>query len=292
MKNIQKILIAATFLASPILATAQIGGGINPGGFGSTTGAFNDNEFQVDTFFRVRADYRNAINHGGVWSNRDVVFVVGTRISARDNTFELQEMLRQWRNISNQELLAQLQQDLENFSGPEDCSQTLGLVDFFRDVLSEIALRENGIENGQPRHEWGSALVLDNGNVTIRNDAIYSDSDRTEVSHFLSSAELPNLVSILHNHPRQGASGANINLENRYPSDDDWSEADRIVGLGANPNLLSLTIVDPFGDARVFPYSQNAAYRNLSPNQQRSGQNLPDEVPHTADIENAECVNL
>jgi hypothetical protein len=201
-------------------------------------------------------------------------------------------MLRNWRNLANEERLAQIKEDLDSLGGPEDCTSEIGLIDFFRDLLHEIAFDRYGSLDGRNRHEWGALLVSDDGNVSVLNNQIYTDGDATQVGHDITGLDLSRLVSVIHNHPRQGTASDDINLENRYPSDDDWTAADNLVARGANPAILTLTVVDPAGEARIFPYSERAAVRNLSASQRRDGKNLPGEVPNNTVMRDSKCVTL
>lgn len=162
------------------------------------------------------------------------------------------------------------------------CPQTEGLIDFFRDLVGEI------LDSTSRDFEYGALLYNDNGNVGLYRGAIYTDSSTTSVDHPFNPDDAPNIVSIIHNHPSQG--GGNIDLENRYPSDTDWAAGEALVNAGADPNTLTLVIVDPNGDARVFNYSDRDQYENMSARDMRNGKDLPSPIPDDAD--NDPCVSI
>lgn len=77
-----------------------------------------------------------------------------------------------------------------------------------------------------------------------------------------------------------------MNHVNRYPSGNagsssgDWAVLDGLVNppssvLGADPNNLSIYIVDPWGTTREFKYSDKDACQNMSDLDRKQGENLP-----------------
>lgn len=278
MKNSTKYLIGAMLVCSPVPVKAQLGG---------TFGTLHNQDYAVDLFQRTTTNYMTAtpLANGG-WSNGDVVIGVASRIRPFENDPSIDAMLRRWREMSDQTFLAQIQQEFPNFDGPSSCTEEMALADFFRDFLNEM---EN-FQSGALGVEWGMTIVMSDGSTVVLNDQIYTDGSRSRVSHSIPRGQIPNLVSIVHNHPRQGLEGDDINLENRYPSQDDWIEADNLVALGADPNVLSLTLLDPFGEARIFPYSERDTYVNQSDSDRENGENLPEEVSDAATI--GDCVKL
>ncbi|CAM3856326.1 hypothetical protein [Litorimonas haliclonae] len=139
-------------------------------------------------------------------------------------------------------------------------------------------------------NEYGTLLVQDNGNTIFYKNGFYTNNDPYGVAHPITSVNAPSVVSVVHNHPRQGSIYADINLEYRYPSVDDWAAADATVALGADPNVLTMTVIDPWGDARVFEYSDRNFYLNQGVSSRENGDSLPPKVPEDADL--GECVKL
>lgn len=81
------------------------------------------------------------------------------------------------------------------------------------------------------------------------------------------------ITGFVHNHP--GGVFTDVDL-NRYPSGADWAAAAGAVELGADPATYSLYVVDGNGNLREFAYADRALYENLTDEQKRNGENLPE----------------
>lgn len=241
-----------------MMAQSQFNGGPD-----NTFGSIGGNDFVVDVFIRTTTDYTGISNYNSrSWnSNVDVVITAGNRIRPYDEDVALFQMIQGWNDFSNQERLTQMLEELERFEGPKDCNATLGLVDFFRDVLGEIANFNEGrrdLNAGNLEVEYAAALVTSDGNLSFFDEGYFTDNLSYQAGLPIPVAEQSSVVSIIHNHPIQGDIKDSINKENRYPSNDDWNGADLLIANGADPNILSLTIIDPFGETRVFPYADKS----------------------------------
>ncbi len=110
--------------------------------------------------------------------------------------------------------------------------------------------------------------------------AIYRNADGTLQSSSLHSANLgnggrvrwdfrqegidpANVTGIVHNHDLQHY-GQNTYSQsiNRFPSDQDWNSATLLVNSGADPNLLSLYVIDTLGVLREFRYINKSTYEH------------------------------
>lgn len=83
------------------------------------------------------------------------------------------------------------------------------------------------------------------------------------------SINASNITGFNHNHPADeycNGSGDLLRsqeIENGYPSVNDWVFADALVGAGANPDELTLFIADCDGVLRGFPYSQKIEFQEM-----------------------------
>jgi hypothetical protein len=151
-------------------------------------------------------------------------------------------------------------------------------------LLAVPFLAHSQINGGPPGSVFGSVGAGDYS-VDVFARTTHDYSNATYHGGGIWSGEIDEIISV-------GSRTRNysINLENRYPSDDDWDAADHFVARGSDPNLLTLTVIDPFGAARVFAYSDRAIYRNQKPSHRINGDNLPEDVPDDADL--GDCVKL
>lgn len=112
----------------------------------------------------------------------------------------------------------------------------------------------------------------------------YQNGVHTDYTTEFAKSPLPNdkssIAGIVHNHVWAGTTSSRA--ENRYPSDDDWDNLTSLVfpsfGDGANPNELSMFLLDPFGTLREFKYSQKDTFQALSSQQRINGDNLPNQT--------------
>lgn len=63
-----------------------------------------------------------------------------------------------------------------------------------------------------------------------------------------------------------------------------------LVDRGADPDVLTLGIVDGQGAARLFRYSDRALYQGMTSSQRQAGENLPPDIPDDADT--GMCVEI
>ena len=123
-----------------------------------------------------------------------------------------------------------------------------------------------------------SGLLVQNSNGTFglsQNEL--STRYSTDSSSFDGLSSYSSSYGIVHNHAFDD-SNYNANFLNRYPSSGDWAALDLLVAGGANPNNLSVFILDPFGDLREFSYTDKALYESMTDSQRYADENLPSET--------------
>lgn len=132
----------------------------------------------------------------------------------------------------------------------------------------------DGIRNSSDRQpEYGLTIARDGdsfvvGRVTRGESYSESDQPKTELAP-PRGFDWENVVAMIHSHPEADNSAAN--RRNRAPSDADWLAADEAVARGANPDELTIYIIDKWGDLRAFDYmtpeERGATRSNPSGNQ-------------------------
>jgi hypothetical protein len=112
------------------------------------------------------------------------------------------------------------------------------------------------------------------------NDEIRTSNSPTYVQFnvgAIPSADLANMVGMVHNHP-WNSSDYYQNFVQRYPSAADWTMLDKMAGAGANPNELSVYVVDGWGTVREYKYNDREALNGLDDNQRKNGVMLGSEA--------------
>ena len=136
----------------------------------------------------------------------------------------------------------------------------------------QISDRIQGISASE-NYEYGAMIVANaDGTFGAANDGIHTDYSSSNVS-LGTVDDYSSVVGIVHNHPWD-TSNFYDNLADRYPSTADWAALDQLVSNGANPNNLSIFILDGFGNLREFKYSDKAIFINMSLSDKWNGVNL------------------
>jgi hypothetical protein len=124
--------------------------------------------------------------------------------------------------------------------------------------------------------EYGAVIVRNaNGTYGVHNDVFYTSYSPTAVNH--PAPRDGSIVGTVHTHPEiKNAEYLFQNYENRYPSEADWAQADKIVAEGGgDSNKLSVYLVDYLGVVREFRYVDKAMYLALQPHEKQHGKGLP-----------------
>lgn len=156
-----------------------------------------------------------------------------------------------------------------------DCDSAAGLA---RTVADELRYLGPG-GNSLPPVEFGAGIVRQqSGRVSLYKDNLVSLGDKGKSVLFLpTGAEASNIVGWVHNHPTYGFDPT-LDLEGRYPSVDDWTEAERVVTERGVPASVSLFIVDSVCAVREFNYADKASFQSLKAPNMRRGELLPPQI--------------
>ncbi len=156
-----------------------------------------------------------------------------------------------------------------------ECDSGAGLARTVADELRYLGPDGNTL----PPVEFGAGIIRQqSGRVSLYKDNLVSLGDNARSTLFLpGAAEASNVVGWVHNHPTYGYD-PNLDLEARYPSTDDWSEAQRVVNERGIPASISLFIVDSAGTVRDFNYADRASFQSLTSADRRRGELLPPQI--------------
>lgn len=133
-----------------------------------------------------------------------------------------------------------------------------------------------GIVNTVGSFEFTGLLGLNpNGTYGLLDNELSTTFSTTD-SSFDPRDSYADVFGIIHNHP-PNPSNYSENFLNRYPSDADWDALQTLINGGANPNNLSLFIIDPFGTMREFNWNDRQLFKNMTDSQRYdlNGPNLP-----------------
>lgn len=138
--------------------------------------------------------------------------------------------------------------------------------------------------NDGRRYEYGATLVRNpDGSVGAHAEGIHT-SHSPNYARLSVPTDRSTIVGTVHNHPLATLPshiyGQNnvvfYNANQRYPSNQDWDILDAQVLRGADPNNLSVFILDGFGTLREFKYSHKDRYKSQTDQQRVNGEELPD----------------
>lgn len=125
-------------------------------------------------------------------------------------------------------------------------------------------------------YEYGAVVVRNpDGTFGVHNDLFYTNFSTKGVDH--PAPRNGSAVGTIHTHPEiKNAEEFWDNYANRYPSNADWAQADKLVAeAGADPAKFSVYIVDKWGVIREFSYLDKAMYLSLQPHDKYNGKGLP-----------------
>lgn len=159
-----------------------------------------------------------------------------------------------------------------------DCSTVAGAADQIRDKIVSTQTDNSQLTTSHQKIEYGT-LIVANGDGTYGavNDTIYSDSSPnyvrlTDNMPLITSS----IVGIIHNHAGSPSGDYFTNIAASYPSEGDWQTLDYLVKTyELDATMVSIWIIDAWGNMREFKYSDMAKYMNMSDSQMRDPNNLP-----------------
>lgn len=156
-----------------------------------------------------------------------------------------------------------------------ECDSAAGLARTVGDELRYLGPGGNTL----PPVEFGAGIIRQqSGRVSLYKDNLVSLGANALSTLFLpSGGEAANVLGWVHNHPTYGYD-PNLDLEARYPSAGDWSEAQRVVNERGIPASISLFIVDSTGTVREFNYQDRANFQSLTSADKRRGELLPPQI--------------
>lgn len=144
-------------------------------------------------------------------------------------------------------------------------------------------IRDELADPSTPDYEYGAVLVNNpDGSVGAHDGGIHTNFSRTHAS-LSAPQDRSTIVATVHNHvyasttsQANGRNTVSYNAEQRYPSPQDWDNLEAQVSRGADPNNLSVFILDGFGTLREFKYADKDKYESQTEQQRVNGEDLPE----------------
>ena len=165
--------------------------------------------------------------------------------------------------------------DLEH---EQDCTTAAGAADQIRDKIVSTETDGSTLTTSHQKVEYAAFLVkTPDGRFGAAGDMIYSDSSPSYVDLTDNIPADPSaIVGIIHNHAGSPSGDYFTNVMNAYPSGDDWKSMTSLVNTyHLDPNVVSIWVIDAWGNLREFKYSDMAKYTAMDEPQMKDPNNLP-----------------